>query len=303
MTRLTHPDELTDERIHSIGKRYLGAHKKPSGLFGKLFSNSDKRSRAIAIDLTNFTSDCDVHAKWLYLANLYGKLTNDDPIAIDIFHTFSTAYNTNLYIHKLIHDKEKINRVIDDYGKEYSVEETSAMLKIVADSYYLKSLKKEAHSINPSFDADNAKAPSLAENPTAFSNVMLDNLLNKIQPRFFTQSSYPDSHERWTALAKGYGRLQESSGPVSDAILKLFYDAFGKTVYTRRFSAGSNPVKISTSQIAEALANIADTWYADQYRQSIRLSQGSLTLARDLATLHESEPSESRMLMVSPVRT
>lgn len=291
------PCDLTSDFIRKLGSTYLQLRKQNrKGCFG-FFDALAHNNLAIANQLAEFQDCQDPYEMWLFLANIYRRLPNENgQIATAIKTLFEIAFGQIPLPTKLIHKSSNINET----RVGFNMDDAADTLVVTINNHYMDELPKtRATSAVTDTFLETTHLHTLAGHPERLSNAIIQNigveylkkhdqqecgffaffqrLMHKNQPvakRLKQYCSASTAYEKWLFLADNYAGLTDSHGELSDAILKLFAAAFKQTPYTAhieysvsRYVDHQHTAYYSPQTIAVSLRNIVNNYYYPRYRE------------------------------------
>jgi hypothetical protein len=96
LARLNHPEELTNDMIQDIGKKYIAEHGEEAkgSCFGGLFSH---QNRPAAKKLRDYNQEATCKARWIFLADIYQNLSGEGgKIGAAIRNLFEAAFQVKI---------------------------------------------------------------------------------------------------------------------------------------------------------------------------------------------------------------
>lgn len=322
-TGIQNPNELTNEMIQQIGEAYLKAHGKKRNCFAGFIDALLHTHHDIAFAMKNYNEHSSPYYKWRFLAACYSQLVNcNGELSQHILQLFNTFFPQKLPTYNLIHDH--VNHTLDEDDEvELDPLDVARSLETLIDSHYIQELRTRIkhlpyapHDLYPTTNEN-----VLIINPDTISSMLIrrmgeselkqkSNLPDPCLFHFFKSfpTIYPnqktahylkncptnlDAYDLWIYLAKSYAALPKSKGELSEAILKKFFLAFGRSVYTHIRSDRQTMHSLETGRnhyyspeiVAEALIGIVNHHYAPRYLAAIQKQQERMQIEHSVSAL------------------
>lgn len=237
------PNNLTNEDIQAIGKKYL--QKKSIFSFFLKTSTLD----TFAEKLKEYNAENEAYQKWLYLAELYKELPNkDNLIANEIRSIFGTAFNLKESYCKrlsLLHPRtvsQLFTKVIDEYFNRKN--------KFIANDDNHKDYLSNVISPNKlTIEIINQIGLDYLQkhgNNAAWISCMLPLHTNHIYARKLRDCKEPNCERRWLFVAKIVESLPNTRGELAKAIITLFKNAYpAKISQLNEINSKSDPIEVA----------------------------------------------------------
>lgn len=290
---LTSPDDLTNTLINQIGKTGLKARQNTQKNAIGLFDQTPGSNERVAFQLMMYNEPNSAYFKWLFLADQYPSLSqSNSELATLVYQLFKKVYPD------LSTDSSMSYQTINNATLSTAERARKALQTAVNLHYIHPYLNKiEAEKLEGTLSGS-THLHSLQKQPEALSNAIIQNIgeaylrkhplnqgcfsfLNNLihghqmiakSLKHYNKATSP--YEKWLFLSELYAKLNKSQGELSDAILKLFQDAFNECAYTHP-TGGNYFSCIEPKKVAQALRGIIVNHYADRYCAST-MSQTAL---------------------------